>query len=135
MRIVNSLDDLLDLPRDRYVNGFGVRIAVQLEIPALARHALIHSQRALNRLQSRCGCTAGAVAMLASLAVGAAYVYSQNASALSWRIVTQFAAVLLAAFFIGFVVKMLTLAVTRWQFAHECRVQHRALGRLEATTD
>ena len=135
MRIVNSLDDLLRLPRDRYVNGFGVRTAVQLEIPTLARHALIRAQRPLNRLQSRCGCVAGAIAMLASLAIGAVQVYIRNAGTLSWHAATQFAVALLAAFVFGFAVKMITLAATRWQFARECRVQYRALARQQGDTE
>ena len=134
MRIVNSLDDLLRLPRDRYVNGFGARMAVQLEIPTLARHALIRAQRPLNRLQSRCGCVAGAIAMLASLFVGTAQVYSRNAGTLSWHAVAQVGAVLLVAFVLGFAVKMITLAATRWQFARECRVQHRALASQQGNT-
>jgi hypothetical protein len=135
LRIVNSLDDLLRLPRDRYVNGFGARMAVQLEIPTLARHALIRAQRPLNRLQSRCGCVAGAIAMLASLAIGSAQVYISNAGTLSWHAVTQFSAVLLAAFVFGFAAKMITLIATRWQFAHECRVQYRALTRQQGDTE
>jgi hypothetical protein len=135
LRIVNSLDDLLHLPRDRYVNGYGARMTVQLEIPALSRHALIRAQRLLNRLQSRCGCVAGAIAMLASLAIGTAQVYIRNAGTLSWHVVTQTAAVLLVAFVFGFAVKMITLIATRWQFAHECRVQYRALARQQGDAE
>lgn len=91
MRIVSSLDDLLRLPRDRYVNGFGARMVVQLEIPGFARHVLLHAQRSLNRLQSRCGCMAGAIAMLVTLTSGAVQVYSQNAATFSWSVMTQFA--------------------------------------------
>ena len=130
MRIVRSLDDLLRLPRDRCVNGFGARMAVQLEILEVSRHSLINAQRLLNRLQSRCGCVAGAIAMLATLAVGASYVYAQNAETLSWRMLPQAGAVLLAAFVVGFAAKMATLATTRWQFARACRTQHRALSGL-----
>jgi hypothetical protein len=134
LRIVTSLDDLLRLPDDRRVNGFGTRMAVRLEIPTLSRHALIRAQRPLNRLQSRCGCAAGSIAMLASLAVGAARVYSQDPGAFSWRMAAQFAAVLLAAFLAGFVAKMTTLAATRWQFARECRAQYRVLMRQQGKT-
>jgi len=130
MRIVNSLDDLLRLPRDRYVNGFSARMAVRLEIPKVSRHSLIKAQRMLNRLQSRCGCVAGAIALLATLAVGASYVYAQNAETLSWRVLPQAGAVLLAAFVTGFAAKVATLAATRWQFACACRAQHRALSCL-----
>lgn len=73
---------------------------------------------------------AGAIAMLATLAVGASYVYAQNAETLSWRMLPQAGAVLLAAFVIGFAAKMATLATTRWQFARACRAQHRALSCL-----
>ena len=130
MRIVSSLEELLHLPRDRYVNGFGARMAVQLEIPGISRHALIHPQQRLNRLQLRCGCLAGAMALLATLAAGATYVYTQNASLISWHVLSQTGAVLLAAFVIGFVAKMAALTVTRWQFAHACRAQHHALSRI-----
>jgi hypothetical protein len=112
------------------VNGFGARMAVQLEIPEISRHSLINAQRPLNRLQSRCGCVAGAIAMLATLAVGTSSVYAQNAETLSWRVLPQAGAVLLAAFVIGFAAKMATLAATRWQFARACRAQHRALSCL-----
>jgi hypothetical protein len=135
LRIVTSLDDLLRLPNDHHVNGFGTRMAVRLEIPTLTRHALIRAQRPLNRLQSRCGCAAGSIAMLASMAIGTAQVYSQGAGAFSWRMAAQFAAVLLVAFFVGFVVKMTTLAATRWQFARECRAQYRALMCQQGNTD
>ena len=129
---MNSFDELLRLPRDPRVNGFGARLPIRLEIPNLPRHGQIRAQRPLNRLQSRCGCVAGTVALLASLAAGAVLVYGRNADGLSWRLVLEAAAALIAAFVIGFAAKMLTLAATRWQFARECRVQHHALLLLQS---
>jgi hypothetical protein len=127
LRVIRSIDELLLLPSDRRVNGMGPREPIQLEIPGLARHAQIRAQQRLNRLQSRCGCVAGAVAMLASVALGALRVYTRHAGPPSWNLLWESLAVLVAAFTIGFVAKMSVLAVTRWQFAYECAVQCRVL--------
>ena len=128
MRIICSIEELLQLPRDRRVNGMGPREPIQLEIPGLARRDQIRVQQRLNRLQSRCGCATGAVMLLASVVVGGLRVYGRYGAAPSWSLLWESLAVLVAAFVIGFVSKMGVLAVTRWQFAYECRVQSRALG-------
>ena len=60
MRIVHSLEELLDLPRDEHVNGFRRRESLQLEIPTLNDHALTDAQDALNSLQERGGSLAAA---------------------------------------------------------------------------
>jgi uncharacterized integral membrane protein len=130
MRVVNSLDELLRLPRDRRVNGFGAREPLQLEIPTLARAALIRAQGALNDLQERCGCLAGAAAMFVVLVFGVIEVFQRNVSLLAWRAISELGIVLVAAFVLGFVGKMAALAITRWQFAHRCRLEHRTLSRL-----
>ncbi len=44
MRIVHSLDELLELPREPGVNGYGAREALRLEIPKLA-HRRQHTAR------------------------------------------------------------------------------------------
>jgi hypothetical protein len=128
MRIVNSLDELLRLPADARVNGYRVREPLRLEIPALARVALASAQDALNRLQERCGCIAGAGAMFATLLVGVAKVFQRNPSLLTWRAFSEFFAVLVVSFALGSVAKLAALAVTRWQFAYRCRVQHYLLS-------
>lgn len=127
MRVIRSIEELLRLPGDRHVNGLGPREPIQLEIPGLARHPQVRAQQRLNRLQSRCGCATGAVAMLLSLVAGAMQVYGRHAATLSWILLWESLAVLVAAFAIGFAAKVGVLVLTRWQFAYECRVQFRAL--------
>lgn len=129
MRIVNSLDELLRLPRDPRVNGLGARTRVQLEIPGLTRHALLHAQGSLNTLQARCGCFAGGLVTLGALIYGCSYVVRHQATLFSFGALRGLGITLLAAFFAGFIAKFLTLAITRWQFAWRCRAQHRALLR------
>jgi len=133
MRVVNSLEELLQLPRDRRVNGFGARELLQLEIPVLARAALLRAQGALNNLQERCGCLAGALAMFVVLVAGVIEVIRRNPSLLAWRALYELGLVLIAAFLLGFAAKMTALAITRWQFAHRCRFQHRRLAQLLRT--
>jgi hypothetical protein len=129
LKIIASLDDLLALPADRRVNGFAMRTRVQLELAGMPRSPQIHAQQRLNRLQMRCGCLAGAVSLLLTLALGAPYMYL-NSAGIGWRVVPFAAGLVVAALFIGFAAKILTLAATRWQFARECRVQHQALAYL-----
>lgn len=127
MRVINSLDELLRLPRDPRVNGFGVRVPLRLEIPELTRHALLRAQGALNRLQSRCGCLAGALATLATLALGVRWLWRSELDWTSWAAVRALGLLVVAAFIAGFIGKFTTLVITRWQFAHRCRRQHRLL--------
>jgi len=150
MRTVSSLEQLAALPRDRTVNGFGSRARLRVEIPATSRHSLLRAERTLNRLQSRCGCVAGGVATLAALAAGIAALFLDGAfldgtfldgtfldqtPAWPWRLPARVLLVLVGAFALGLAAKFLTLAATRWQFAHACRVQHRALARASAAID
>jgi hypothetical protein len=128
MRIVSSLDQLAALPRDRTVNGFGSRMPLRLEIPAVARHSLLRSERALNRLQSRCGCMAGAIATLTALGAGAVDLFRSGAPAWSWDLPARVLLVLAAAFLLGLAAKLVTLVATRWQFARACRLHVRALA-------
>jgi hypothetical protein len=130
VRVVNSLDELLRLPRDSRVNGFGVRTRVRLEIPDFTRHALLRTQNSLNRLQSRCGCVVGGVVTFAMLVFGVIYAFQRNSSWLSLHLLGDLALVLLIAFVSGFAAKMATLAITRWQFALRCRAQHDRLVQL-----
>lgn len=129
MRVVSSLEQLAALPRDHQVNGFGLRARLRLEIPSASRHALLRAERNLNRLQSRCGCLSGVLATLAALGAGAFSVARDFAGAWQWWLVPRVALVVVLAFLLGLAVKFLTLAITRWQFAHACHAQHRALVR------
>ena len=134
MRIVSSLDQLVALPRDRSVNGYGARTPLRLEIPAVTRHSLLRAERALNRLQSRCGCMAGAIVTLIALGAGAIDLVRSVALAWSWDLPIRALLVLAGAFLLGLAAKLLTLAATRWQFARACRVHARALARGTGTT-
>lgn len=129
MRIVSSLEQLAALPRDRRVNGYASRTRLRLEIPAVARHSLLRAETALNRLQSRCGCMAGAIATLAALGAGTFVLLREDALAWSWRFPAQLLLIVVGAFVLGLLAKFLALATTRWQFARACRAQHRALAR------
>ena len=132
MRDIISLDELLKLPRDSRVNGFGFRTPVRLEIPGFSRHLQIRAQESLNALRTRCGCIAGGV--VTSMAVIAAVVLplQWNATWLSWLTLREIALGLIAAFFAGLLAKLGTLVITRWQYAHRCRLHH---SRLIRSTD
>jgi len=130
MRIVHSLEELLDLPRDEHVNGFRSREALQLEIPTLTHHALTDAQDALNSLQERGGTLAAAGIMFLALIFGVLKVFSRNPSLLTGRALLEFAAVLVISFGLGAVGKMIALAFTRWQFARRCREQYDELSRM-----
>ena len=129
MRIVSSLEQLAALPRDRRVNGYASRTRLRLEIPAVARHALLRAETALNRLQSRCGCMAGAIATMAALGAGTFALLREDALVWSWRFPARLLLVVAGAFVLGLLVKFLALAATRWQFAYACRAQCRHLAR------
>src|SRR5215213_2028957 len=121
MRVVSSLDELLQLPRDKRVNGFRVREPLQLEIPALTRHALHDAQEALNSLQERGGSLASAAVMFIALVYGVIQVFHRNASIGTVRAWLELAAVLVISFCLGALAKTAALAFTRWQFAFRCR--------------
>jgi hypothetical protein len=121
------LDELLRLPRDPRVNGFGARTRLQLEIPELTRHALFRSQVSLNRLQSRCGYFAAGVVTLGALIYGGILVFQRQHAGFSLQALRDIALVLLFAFVCGFIAKMGAMVITRWQFAQRCRAQHRLL--------
>ncbi len=127
MRVVNTLDELLALPDDRRVNGFHKRTPIRLEIPALTKPVLVRAQFSLNELQERCGSLGAAGFMFVTLLYGVVKVFQRNASLLTLRAALEFSAVLAISFAAGALGKYLCLAVTRWQFAHRCRVQYRAL--------
>ena len=130
MRVVNSLDELLQLPRDRSVNGLHRRSPVQLAIPDLTRHALTGAQEALNSLQERGGTIAAATAMFIALIAGVIKVCVTNPSMLSTRAFAELAVVLGISFGIGALARVVALAVTRWQFGYRCRTQYRVLSML-----
>ncbi|HEV7609801.1 MAG TPA: hypothetical protein VGO61_20870 [Steroidobacteraceae bacterium] len=130
MRVVNSLDDLLQLPRDTRVNGFRARELLQLEIPALTRHALTGAQDRLNSLQKRGGALAGATVMFLAMVLGVIKAFYDNPSILSARAIGEIAAALVISFGLGAVAKLGALAFRRWQFAYRCRAQHCMLSML-----
>ncbi len=129
MRIVHSLEELLDLPHDDRVNGYRRRESLQLEIPTLTHHALTDAQDALNSLQERGGSLAAAGIMFLALVAGVAKVLHRN-SIFSTRALLELAAVLVISFCLGAVGKMLALAFTRWQFERRCREQYEELSRI-----
>lgn len=133
MRIVSSLEELASLPRDPTVNGLATRAQLRLLIPDIACHAQMRSELALNRLQARCGCMAGALATLASLGAGTALLVDEGLR-WSWRLPLQVALVLAVAFALGLAGKLLVLVATRWQFARACRVHHRLLAGVRSGT-
>ena len=130
MRIVHSLEELLDLPSDEHVNGFRRRESLQLEIPTLNDHALTDAQDALNSLQERGGSLAAAGIMFLALIVGVTNVFLRNPSLFSGRALLELAVVLVVSFSLGAFGKMIALAFTRWQFARRCREQYDELSRL-----
>jgi hypothetical protein len=127
VKIVCAIDDLLTLPRNPRVNGFGLRESLQLELPGIPRRDQISAQARLNRLQARCGCAAGGITTFLALIVGALYLRHASPG-VSWRFLTIVIGVLLVAFTAGFAAKLFTLALTRLQFTCECRALHRALS-------
>ena len=130
MRIVHSLEELLDLPSDEHVNGFRRRESLQLEIPTLNDHALTDAQDALNSLQERGGSLAAAGIMFLALIFGVFSVFVRNPSLFTARALLEFAVVLVVSFGLGAFGKMIALAFTRWQFARRCREQYNELSRM-----
>lgn len=129
MRIVHSLEELLDLPRDSSVNGFRTRQPLRLEIPTLAHDALDDAQEALNRLQSRGGSLAAAGVMLIALIAGVLKVFHRNPSMLNGQALIELAVVLVVSLLLGTVARGAALSITRWQFARRCREQYEELAR------
>ena len=130
MRIVHSLDELLELPREPGVNGYGSREALRFEIPKLASDASTRAQDSLNRLQDRCGSLAAAGVMLVMLVAGVFNVFQRNPTILTLRAIAELAAVVVISFCFGALAKMVTLSFTRWQFARRCRDVYEELSRL-----
>ena len=130
MRIVHSLDELLELPREPAVNGYGAREALRLEIPKLATDATSRAQESLNSLQERCGSLAAAGVMLVMLVAGVVNLFQRNATLFSFRALAQLAVVLVISVCFGALAKMVALSVTRWQFARRCREQYEELSRV-----
>ena len=131
MRIVHSLDELRQLPRDRDVNGFRTRSAVQLEIPHITRPAQARAQDSLNQLQESRGAIAGSLVMLAALIYGVVDIMQRHESLLSLRAASEVLAVLALSFSLGFAARFVSCAVRRWQFARRCRELYATLA-LEA---
>ena len=129
MRIVHSLDELLDLPREPAVNGYGAREALRLEIPRLASDATSRAQESLNRLQERGGSAAAGV-MFVMLVAGVFSVFQRNTTMFNLGALTELAVVVVISFCFGALAKMVALSVTRWQFARRCREQYEVLSRV-----
>jgi hypothetical protein len=130
MRIVHSLDELLELPREPGVNGYGQREALRLEIPQLASDVSTRAQDSLNRLQDRGGSLAAAGMMFLMLVAGVFNVFQRNPKLLSLSALAELAVVLVISFGFGALAKMIALAFTRWQFARRCRAQYEVLSQL-----
>ncbi|HEY6126457.1 MAG TPA: hypothetical protein VIV63_17515 [Steroidobacteraceae bacterium] len=130
MRIVHSLDELLELPREPGVNGYRAREPLRLEIPRLASDVSTRAQDSLNRLQERCGSLAAAGVMFLTLVAGVFKVFTRNPTLFSWQAFGELVAVLVVSFCLGAIAKMIALAVTRWQFARRCREHYEQLSRL-----
>jgi hypothetical protein len=119
--VVRSIADLRKLPRDRRVNGLLARSRLAVRVPGLRVSDQLRLEAVLNRYQSRCGCTAGAACFLGALVAGGVYVMSTSGGFLSFGFLKDAAAVLAAAFVLGFLAKLVALQVTRWQFSAACR--------------
>jgi hypothetical protein len=130
MRIVHSLEELLELPRDEHVNGFRSRESLQLEIPALTHYALADAQEVLNGLQERRVSLIAAGVTLLALMFGVTLVYLTNTTLLTGEALLELAAVLAISIGLGAVAKMAALAFTRWQFERRCREQYDELSRM-----
>lgn len=129
MRIVHSLEELLDLPQDDSVNGFRTRQPLRLEIPTLAHDVLDDAQEALNSLQERGGSLAAAGVMFIALIAGVLKVFYRNASMLSGQALLELLVVLCVSFMLGTLARGAALTVTRWQFERRCREQYEELAR------
>jgi hypothetical protein len=130
MRIVHSLDELLELPREPGVNGYGQREALRLEIPTLAYDVSTRAQESLNSLQDRCGSLAAAGVSFLILVAGVFNLFQRNSTLLSLNALAELGVVLVIAFCFGALAKMIALSFTRWQFARRCREQYEVLSRL-----
>jgi hypothetical protein len=130
MRIVHSLDELLQLPAEPGVNGFRARESLRFEIPRLASDVSTRAQDSLNRLQERCGSLAAAGVMFLALVAGVLQVFQRNSTLMHLRALYELIAVLAISFCLGALAKMVALAFTRWQFARRCREQYDQLSQL-----
>jgi hypothetical protein len=130
MRIVHSLDELLELPSEPCVNGYRAREPLRLEIPQLASDASTRAQDSLNSLQERCGSLAAAGVSFILLVAGVISIFQRNPTLFSWSALTELGVVLVIAFCFGVLAKMITLSFTRWQFARRCREQYEVLSQL-----
>jgi hypothetical protein len=132
-RIIRSIHDLKGLPSERRVNGLGMRDSIAFNIPDVARCDQIRLERALNRYQSRCGCGAGAVCFLAALGAGGMYIARATTAVFAIELVAHAVALLLAAFLIGLIGKIVALEITRFQFTGACRRIWKELSTLSSS--
>ena len=130
MRIVHSLDELLELPREPGVNGFRAREPLRLEIPRISSDVSTLAQDSLNSLQDRCGSLAASGVMFLALVAGVFKVFHRNPTLLTWQALSELAAVLVISFGLGALAKMVAQAFTRWQFARRCKEQYERLSQL-----
>lgn len=118
--IVRSIDDLRRLPSNRRANGFQARERIRVEIVTLPTCEKIHVESRLNRYQSRCGCTTGALVLVATIGFGAIKLVLSAQPVFSLQFFVHIVIVLVAAFFLGLTGKLVSLAATRMAFTCAC---------------
>ncbi len=121
MHIIRTAEDLEILPSDRRVNGLSTRNRVAFDIPDIARGDQIRWETALNRYQLRCGCVTGAVCFLVALIAGGAYLVNNSDPMFSIVFLGRACLFFVASAVVGFAAKLVSLQVTRFQFARACR--------------
>ena len=130
MRIVHSLDELLELPQEPGVNGYRAREPLRFEIPKLDSDISTRAQDSLNSLQDRCGSLAAAGVSFTILVAGVFSLFQRHSTLLSLSALAELVVVLVISFCFGALAKMITLSFTRWQFARRCREQYEVLSQL-----
>ena len=125
--VIRSADDLRRLARDPRVNGHFWRGQLAVRVPGLSLHDQLRMERALNRYQTRCGCTTAAICFLTILVAGSVHAASVNGALFSLGFLKGAATAFMAAFVCGFLAKLMALQVTRRQFAAACRRCEREL--------
>jgi len=120
MRVVSTIQEILDLPSDREVNGLFVRSPLRFNFEALPRAEQIRWEARLNRYQRRCGCNAGAITLIAMTGAGLGYLALTSASFLTLSFLLSVFFVLVIAFVGAFISKLAALVATRIQFRTTC---------------
>lgn len=121
LHIIRTAEDLDILPSDCRVNGLSTRNRVVFDIPDITRGDQIRWETVLNRYQLRCGCMTGAVCFLVALVAGGAYFVNNSDSVFSIVFLGRACLFFVASAVVGFAAKLVSLQVTRFQFARACR--------------